>query len=126
MSRKHFKLNPRTYLVLCFCWVIPDINIYATHIEYKYDVIDPTKSAKNILHSAKIQSPKNNMTPKFLRFIGAILGVVVLFFAFRQFLYTYREGNPNWYLIVMTCGMLLILYYSIASKRKENEDDYDS
>jgi Ca2+/Na+ antiporter len=58
--------------------------------------------------------------------VGIILGMVFLIFGVRYFLYSYRDGNPKWFMIVMVCGMLLMLYYTLLSRRnhEEDEDDY--
>ena len=57
--------------------------------------------------------------------LGALMGVLVMIFAFRHFLYSYKDGNPKWFMLVMVCGMLLILYYSIIGNRRRKEDEYD-
>ena len=57
--------------------------------------------------------------------LGSLLGILVTAFAIRHFLYTYRDGNPNWFMIVMVCGMLLILYYTLIGGRRMDEDDED-
>ena len=56
--------------------------------------------------------------------LGALLGVLVMIFAIRHFLYSYRDGNPKWFMLVMVCGMLLILYYTIIGNRR-SDDEYD-
>lgn len=54
--------------------------------------------------------------------VGVILGLVSLIFAIRYFLYSYRDGNPKWFMMVMAIGMLLILYYTATSRRREDDD----
>jgi heme/copper-type cytochrome/quinol oxidase subunit 4 len=54
--------------------------------------------------------------------VGIILGLISLIFAVRYFLYSYRDGNPKWFMVVMVCGMLLILYYTVTFEKSDDED----
>ena len=54
--------------------------------------------------------------------VGTILGLISLIFAVRYFLYSYRDGNPKWFMVVMVCGMLLILYYTVTFEKSDDED----
>ena len=55
------------------------------------------------------------MSKQQLKGIGLFLGALVALMALMQFIATWKAGNPNYYLVVMTCGMLLLIYYTFAS-----------
>lgn len=62
------------------------------------------------------------MGDKMKKSVGIILGLISLIFAVRYFLYSYRDGNPKWFMVVMVCGMLLILYYTVTFEKSDDED----
>jgi threonine/homoserine/homoserine lactone efflux protein len=55
--------------------------------------------------------------------IGIVLGIIFLVFGVRYFIYSFRDGDPQWFMIVMICGMLLILYYTAINSRNKNDDE---
>lgn len=63
------------------------------------------------------------MGPHMKKVIGIVLGLITLLLAIRHFLYTYRDGHPSWYMIVLVCGMLLILYYTLISGRTRDDEE---
>lgn len=57
------------------------------------------------------------MNPGQLRGLGILLGTVVIVIIVLEFVKLYSRGEPNWYYLVMACGMLLILFYSVRRRR---------
>lgn len=49
--------------------------------------------------------------------IGVFLGTMLIILAILQFIATWEAGKPNYYMIVMTFGMILMIYYSIVTGR---------
>ncbi len=50
--------------------------------------------------------------------LGVALGVLLLIMGSMRLWITYKAGNPNWYLLVMICGMALLLLYTLTGSRK--------
>lgn len=63
------------------------------------------------------------MNPQTLRGLGAMLGMLLVLFLGMYFYKSYKSGEHNWYFVVMGCGMLLLLYYSVASRSGRNRRD---
>ena len=57
------------------------------------------------------------MNPKQLRYLGILLGIAAVVIIGLRFMRLYTQGNPNWYYLVMVCGMLLLLFYTFRKKR---------
>lgn len=82
-----------------------------------------TDSAKCIFNPANQRwTYLCHMGDKLKKGIGVVLGLVVLLFASRYFLYSYRDGDPKWFMLVMVFGMVLILYYTVTSARRDDDD----
>jgi DMSO/TMAO reductase YedYZ heme-binding membrane subunit len=53
-----------------------------------------------------------------LRNIGILLGFLIIALASVHFYFTFKEGNPSWNLVIMICGMVLLLYYTLVRPRR--------
>ena len=53
-----------------------------------------------------------------LRALGVGLGIILLVMSSMYLWITYKAGNPNWYLLVMICGMSLLLVYTLGEKKE--------
>lgn len=53
-----------------------------------------------------------------LRTLGIILGVVVTITLTLLLIRQFQAGEINWYYVVMGCGMLLLLFYTIWKPRR--------
>ncbi len=58
------------------------------------------------------------MNPRQLRSVGILLGLVVLALVTVRFTYSFRSGEANWYYLVMICGMILLLFYTLVKPKK--------
>jgi bacteriorhodopsin len=53
------------------------------------------------------------MSPKQLRSLGIILGLISVFLIANYIVETWETGTTNWYYLAMGCGMLLLLFYTV-------------
>ncbi|MFY0689370.1 MAG: hypothetical protein JXQ90_19520 [Cyclobacteriaceae bacterium] len=58
------------------------------------------------------------MNPGVLKGLGITLGLVVVLLSVIHFISTFKSDNTNWYLLVMACGMVLLLFYTIRSGKR--------
>ena len=59
------------------------------------------------------------MNPRQLRSVGILLGLLLLAMVTVRFSYSFRSGDVNWYYLVMICGMILLLFYTLEAQKEE-------
>ena len=61
------------------------------------------------------------MNPRQLRSVGILLGLLLLALVTVRFSYSFRSGDVNWYYLVMICGMILLLFYTLVKPKKRRK-----
>lgn len=60
-------------------------------------------------------------SPKTLRLIGTLGGILVLFLATTEFMRSFNEGSTKWNYLLMIFGMAIILVYNVFNKKKKRK-----
>lgn len=58
------------------------------------------------------------MSPKLRTGLGVMGGLLVTILAAGVFYQSVKEGEPNWKLLIMACGMSFLLFFIAFSSRK--------
>jgi len=58
------------------------------------------------------------MNPKSLKAIGVLGGIVVTFLTAIVFYKSIQAGNPNYKMLIMSCGMAFFLFYLAFTRKR--------
>ncbi len=58
------------------------------------------------------------MSPKSLKAIGTLGGIVVTMLTAVVFYKSLQAGNPNYKMLIMSCGMAFFLFFLVFTRKK--------